>query len=105
VKVFGSGRERPFGRLVRNIQNGSDGCAYPLTPSRTIIGRKGGHFVFPDDPLLSRQHVQFYERDEAMWVEDLGSSNGTLVRARDPVELRAGTIFRMGDVTMEVTAP
>lgn len=105
VKVFGSGRERPFGRLVRILQDGSEGCAYPLTPSRTILGRKSGHFVFPDDPLLSRQHVQFYERDGTLWVEDLGSSNGTLVRMVAPVELRGGTVFRMGDVTMEVTAP
>jgi len=105
VKMFGSGRERPFGRLVRILQDGSDGCAYPLTPSRTILGRKSGHFVFPDDPLLSRQHVQFYERDGTMWAEDLGSSNGTLVRATAAVELKSGSVFRMGDVTMEVTAP
>jgi pSer/pThr/pTyr-binding forkhead associated (FHA) protein len=105
VKLFGSGRERPFGRLVRILQDGSDGCAYPLTPSRTIVGRRSGHFVFPDDPLLSRQHVQFYERDGAMWVEDLGSSNGTLVRIPASVRLKAGAVFRIGDVTLEVTAP
>ena len=105
VKLFGSGRERPFGRLVRILQDGSDGCAYPLTPSRTIVGRRSGHFIFPDDPLLSRQHVQFYERDGAMWVEDLGSSNGTLVRIPTSVRLKAGAVFRIGDVTLEVTAP
>jgi hypothetical protein len=105
VKVFGSGRERPRGLLVRILQDGGDGPAYPLTPSRTIVGRKVGHFLFPDDPLLSRQHVQFYERDGEMWVEDLGSSNGTLVRMRAPAVLEKGVSFRIGDVTLEVTAP
>jgi pSer/pThr/pTyr-binding forkhead associated (FHA) protein len=105
VKLFGSGRERARGSLVRILQDGSDGPAYPLTPARTILGRKLGHFLFPDDPLLSRQHVQFYERDGEMWVEDLGSSNGTMLRLRGPAELSKGVVFRIGDVTLEVSAP
>ncbi len=105
VKLFGSGSERARGRLVRILQDGSDGPAYPLTPSRTIAGRKLGHFLFPEDPLLSRQHVQFYERDGEMWVEDLGSSNGTMIRLRGEVELSKGVVFRIGDVTLEVAAP
>ena len=105
VKVFGSGREKARGTLVRILVDGSDGPRYPLTPSRTIVGRKVGHFLFPDDPLLSRQHVQFYERDGEMWVEDLGSSNGTLIRVKVPVVIEKGMSFRIGDVTLEVTAP
>jgi pSer/pThr/pTyr-binding forkhead associated (FHA) protein len=105
VKFFGSGRERARGRVVRILQDGSDGPAYPLTPARTIVGRKTGHFLFPDDPLLSRQHVQFYERDGEMWVEDLGSSNGTMVRLRAPVPVSRGVVFRIGDVTLEVVSP
>jgi pSer/pThr/pTyr-binding forkhead associated (FHA) protein len=105
VKLFGSGREKARGRLVRILQDGSDGPDYPLTPSRTIVGRKLGHFLFPEDPLLSRQHAQFYERDGEMWVEDLGSSNGTMLRLRGPAELSKGTVFRIGDVTLEVVAP
>ncbi len=105
VKPFGSGRERARGDLVRILQDGSDGPVYPLTPSRTIVGRKAGHFIFPDDLLLSRQHAQFYERDGEMWVEDLGSSNGTLLRIREPAALEKGAVIRIGDVTLEVAAP
>jgi pSer/pThr/pTyr-binding forkhead associated (FHA) protein len=105
VRFFGSGREKARGRLVRILQDGSDGPAYPLTPSRTIMGRKLGHLLFPEDALLSRQHAQFYERDGEMWVEDLGSSNGTMLRLRGPVELARGMVFRIGDVTLEVAAP
>lgn len=105
VRPFGSGRERVGGHLVRILQDGSDGPVFPLTPSRTIFGRKTGHFLFPEDQLLSRQHAQFYERDGRMWVEDLGSSNGTMVRIREAMALEDGTIFRMGDVTLEVSAP
>jgi pSer/pThr/pTyr-binding forkhead associated (FHA) protein len=105
VKAFGSGRERSRGQLVRILQDGSDGPVYPLTPARTILGRKLGHFLFPDDRLLSRQHAQFYERDGEMWVEDLGSSNGTLLRAREPFPLERGVVLRIGDVTLEVASP
>lgn len=105
VKPFGSGRERARGSLIRILQDGSDGPAYPLTPSRTIVGRKAGHLLFPDDLLLSRQHAQFYERDGEMWAEDLGSSNGTLLRIRDPAPLEKGTVVRIGDVTLEVAGP
>ena len=105
VKPFGSGRERERGALVRILQDGSDGPSYPLTPSRTILGRKSGHLVFPDDLLLSRQHAQFFERDGEMWVEDLQSSNGTLLRIREPVAIEKGTVIRIGDVTLEVTGP
>jgi pSer/pThr/pTyr-binding forkhead associated (FHA) protein len=104
-KAFGSGRERARGRLVRVLADGGDGPAYPLTPSKTIVGRRIGHFLFPDDPLLSRQHAQFYERDGAMTVEDLGSSNGTLLRLRGPAPLDTGGVFRIGDQTLELHAP
>ena len=93
------------GTAIRILQDGSDGPSYPLTPSRSIFGRKAGHFIFPEDPLLSRQHAQFYERDGEMWVEDLGSSNGTLLRIREPLALEKGTVLRIGDVTLEVVAP
>lgn len=105
VKPHGSGRERARGRLVRLLQDGSDGPVYPLIPSKTIFGRKAGNFVFPDDLLLSRQHAQFYERDGDMAVEDLGSSNGTLLRIRGPAPLDGGTVFRIGEQTLEVVAP
>ncbi|MHC4821272.1 MAG: FHA domain-containing protein [Planctomycetota bacterium] len=103
VKAFGSGREAPRGHLVRILADGSDGPEYPLVPSKTIMGRKIGHILFPDDRLLSRQHVQFFERDGEMMAEDLGSSNGTLLRIREPFPLEAGSVFRVGDVTMEVS--
>jgi pSer/pThr/pTyr-binding forkhead associated (FHA) protein len=105
VRPHGSGRERARGHLVRILQDGSDGPSYPLVPSKTIFGRKAGHFLFPDDPLMSRQHAQFYERDGDMAVEDLGSSNGTMVRIRASAPLDGGTVFRIGDQTLEVIEP
>jgi pSer/pThr/pTyr-binding forkhead associated (FHA) protein len=104
VRPLGSGRERPKGVLVRILADGTAGPAYPLTPSKTIVGRKTGHYVFPEDPLLSRQHAQFYERDGSMTVEDLGSSNGTLLRIREAMPLEAGAVFRIGDQTLEFHA-
>ncbi len=105
VKPQGSGRERARAHLVRVLQDGSDGPAYPLTPSKTVLGRRFGQFVFAEDSLLSRQHVQFYERDGDMTVEDLGSSNGTLLRIRAPAPLEPGLVIRIGEVSLEVEGP
>jgi len=105
VRNFGSGNERSRGVLVRVLRDGTDGPSYPLTPSKTVLGRRQGHLVFPGDPLLSREHAQFYERDGRMLVEDLGSSNGTLIRIRRIRTMERGTLLRMGDQCFEVAGP
>ena len=42
-----------------------------------IVGRAAPSDVAIPDPGLSRQHARFLWNDQGMWLEDLGSTNGT----------------------------
>ncbi len=49
---------------------------------------------YPEDASLSRQHLKLSVRDGNVWVEDLGSKNGTLLNG---VRLTAAQQMRPGD--------
>ena len=42
-----------------------------------VVGRDGKADCHLADPLVSRQHARFIRSGESVWVEDLGSRNGT----------------------------
>jgi pSer/pThr/pTyr-binding forkhead associated (FHA) protein len=42
-----------------------------------IVGRAAPSDIAIPDPGLSRQHARFLWNDQGLWVEDLGSTNGT----------------------------
>lgn len=49
---------------------------------------------------LSRQHARFFVRDDGLWLEDLGSTNGSYVnqqRLTQPVALRPGDVIHFAD--------
>jgi pSer/pThr/pTyr-binding forkhead associated (FHA) protein len=48
----------------------------------TVIGRDLGCMLRFNDPSVSRRHLRFIRREDELFVEDLGSSNGTLVNGR-----------------------
>ena len=61
--------------------------------------------VMPDDPYTSTRHARFFERDGAWWVEDLGSTNGTLVNAKTITEaqqLKRDDRVQTGSAVFEV---
>ncbi len=50
----------------------------PIAKGKTVvIGRAPPADVVIPDPGLSRQHARFTWADDGIWVEDLGSTNGT----------------------------
>ena len=82
----------------------------PLTNRPVSLGRSDE----ADHPLptktASRIHAQVFPRERAWWVEDLGSSNGTLVNGNKiakPMPLVSGDEITVGDVklTFEGEAP
>ncbi|MDZ4826415.1 MAG: FHA domain-containing protein [Actinomycetota bacterium] len=72
------------------------------------IGRGAGcSLVIPGDTFVSQVHARVYERDGQLWVEDLGSTNGTLVNnlsLGEPARLRKGDNFQIGETLFEVDA-
>jgi hypothetical protein len=60
---------------------------------------------FERDSFASSFHARIFSRDGQLWVEDLGSTNGTFVneeRVGAPARLRRGDRLRVGRTVLEV---
>jgi pSer/pThr/pTyr-binding forkhead associated (FHA) protein len=53
-----------------------------LPIGETIIGRDLSCALRFNDPAVSRKHLRFIRRQDEVFLEDLGSSNGTLLNGR-----------------------
>jgi hypothetical protein len=96
--------KRKTWRFVVATPASEKGHAYPIEGEATI-GRGGGCAVaLTFDTFVSQVHARAYERDGNLWVEDLGSTNGTLVngeRVTAPVMLRRGDRVQVGETVLE----
>lgn len=61
---------------------------------RILVGRAPSADVRIDDPRVSRLHARIEMRDDGVYVEDLGSRNGTLV---DGSPVVSGRQLAVGD--------
>jgi hypothetical protein len=77
----------------------------PLGDAETIIGRGEGCLVVVNEAMVSRKHARIVLSGAHLYIEDLGSANGTYVN-RDRVqgrhELFAGDRIFIGTCEMEV---
>jgi hypothetical protein len=55
------------------------GDSVELPPGETVVGRDLSCALRFNDPAVSRRHLRFIRRHNEVFVEDLGSSNGTLL--------------------------
>jgi predicted Zn finger-like uncharacterized protein len=60
------------------IQGAATGQIFPISKTRTIIGRSGADINL-DDPEASRQHAAVEIVGDVALVRDLGSTNGTWI--------------------------
>jgi len=81
------------------------GESFPVDAEATI-GRGGGcGIALPDDTFVSTVHARAFTREGELWVEDLGSTNGTLVGGAaltEPLKLRKGDTVQIGGTLLEV---
>jgi len=71
------------------------------------LGRGGGcNIVLSDDTFVSQVHARLFIRDNKLWIEDLGSTNGTFHNGERvtnrPVRLRRGDRIQLGQTVAEV---
>jgi pSer/pThr/pTyr-binding forkhead associated (FHA) protein len=88
--------------FLKVISGARQGLNIPLsTTDPLIIGRRRGDLVL-DDALVSGTHAQIIPRDEGWVIQDLGSTNGTLVDGRLVYEtpLRPGAEIALGNTRM-----
>ena len=68
------------GRAYIRVEGGFyDGLEWPLDRSSTVIGRGGTADLVLNEATISRSHALFAFKGEHLFVQDLGSTNGTLV--------------------------
>jgi diguanylate cyclase (GGDEF)-like protein len=88
------------------IYGGELGRRYPLggTESTVVeIGRALGNTIVIEADSVSRQHARLYPEGDGHFVEDLGSTNGTLVggeRIEGPRRLAHGDLIKIGGVVL-----
>ena len=106
-KVSGGGKAAPGvpARLLMVEPANMRGRVTTLE-SDVVVGRAPEcTVVMPEDPYTSTRHARFFERDGAWWVEDLGSTNGTLVNAKPITEaqqLKRDDRVQTGSAVFEV---
>jgi len=81
------------------------GTTYPLGDELTV-GRAAGCQITLDDTYASQVHARIFMRDDQLYVEDLGSTNGTYLNRRKvsaPMVVSHGDQIQIGSTVMEVT--
>ena len=80
------------------------GTVFPINGELTI-GRSPGCTVRLDDTFVSQLHARVFVEGDVVCVDDLGSTNGTLVNGIIIVKssaLHVGDELRVGETTMEL---
>jgi FHA domain-containing protein len=75
------------------------GTAFDLSHGATL-GRADTADIPVDDPFASSAHARIFLRDEFMYIEDMGSTNGTYLNGRQlqrAERLKAADVVRIGD--------
>ncbi len=88
--------------FLKVISGARQGLNIPLSATAPlIIGRKRGDLLI-DDPMVSSTHAQIVPRDDGWVLQDLGSTNGTMVDGRLVREeaLRPGAEVAIGNTRL-----
>ena len=82
------------------------GRTYDLDDELTIGRSPGCGVAMPDDIYTSTLHARLFRRNEQLWVEDLGSTNGTFVNSEQitqAMRLGKGDLLQVGSTVFEVS--
>lgn len=88
--------------LVR--QGAHAGASFPLSRTPVILGREEGVGITIHDPEISRRHARISWQEGGHVIEDLGSTNGTMLNGvpiAGPQRLAPGDMIGMGQTLLE----
>ena len=100
VRKGGSSDKRAKGRLVVVTDGDGDGRVFEIDAAALTVGRGDPNDIPLEDEFASIQHARLESRKDGVWVEDIGSTNGTVVngtRIDGPRKLAPGDVIRVGD--------
>lgn len=87
---------------LRVVQPDQRSYVYRVSLNEVALGRElDNQLVLKDDARVSRRHAQLRRQDDAYFIVDLGSGNGTYVNdrripAQTEVVLKDGDVLRLG---------
>jgi FHA domain len=98
-------RPTTSGRLtVLKSPAAEEGHELLLNAAPVTIGRaRQNDLGLESDEYASARHARFEPRRDGVWVEDVGSTNGTYVngvRLEQPRRLKPGDVVRIGDTEL-----
>ena len=97
-------RAGPATRLVVDKPSTQKGTSFDIGPEVTVGRAAGCHIALPDDTFVSQLHARVFERSGQVYVEDLGSTNGTYVnghRVSAPTPMHKGDSLQVGSTILE----
>ncbi len=97
-------RKQLYLRVV--VPSAHQGQTFDLDDELTIGRSPGCGVPTPDDIYASTLHARLFRRKDQLWVEDLGSTNGTYVnseRITQAHRLGKGDVLQAGSTVFEVT--
>lgn len=101
TRLFGTPLKPAWGKLALIGRGGIPGDSYYMRGAKVVFGREQGDLLFPADPFVSREHarlrLELHGSAMSVFLEDLGSANGTYIRIRGSAEVRGRDTFRIGD--------
>jgi pSer/pThr/pTyr-binding forkhead associated (FHA) protein len=97
---------RGGGPSLQVLEGPAAGLRIPIGEEPLVLGRgETGVGTLGDDAQLSRRHASVARRDGGLIVEDLGSTNGTLVNGEEisqPTPVKHGDKVEAGSTVMRV---
>ncbi len=93
---MGSPNPGYWGRLSLMVEPTVASQAFAIEGEGITIGRETGDITFPHDGYVSGSHCRIVGDDTGVYVEDLGSSNGTYMRVRSGAILPYGSLVLIG---------
>lgn len=82
-----------------------EGRRFPLADEITVGRAPGCGVVLTDDTFVSQVHARVFRRGREIWVEDLGSTNGTVVngeRVTRATKVGRGDTIQFGETVTRV---
>ncbi len=98
------GKRGEVGRVVISEPRARKGAAYGLAEEITVGRADTCTIGMPDDTFVSQLHARLFRRDGGVFIEDLGSTNGTFLNGRRitaPEQVAKGDRVQIGNTVFE----